>query len=133
MTLRKQYQQTVLEYVDRGSGLLQVQALLIGAMTTELHGQTHMDGGSNAWNKVGAAIRQAQDLGLHRLERQLWAQEMYADRMRAWIACISADSWYEAFLRVLRVQVRRRLRPTLGHPTARLRGPICPPGNSVHQ
>jgi hypothetical protein len=69
-------------------------ALLISTMSHELHGTTNMEGGSLTWLRVGLAIRQAQDLGLHRLNPRHWSAEVYADKTRSWISCIIADRWY---------------------------------------
>ncbi|WVW86507.1 hypothetical protein I302_108556 [Kwoniella bestiolae CBS 10118] len=77
-----------------GSTLQQVQGLLISGMSHELHGETNMEGGSNCWIRIGTAIRQAQDIGLHRLNSNHWLPEMFADRARAWLAAIITDRWY---------------------------------------
>ncbi|WWD03817.1 hypothetical protein V865_001873 [Kwoniella europaea PYCC6329] len=77
-----------------GSTLQQVQGLLISGMSHELHGETNMEGGSNCWIRIGTAIRQAQDIGLHRLNANHWLPEMFADRARAWLAAIITDRWY---------------------------------------
>ncbi|WRT69916.1 uncharacterized protein IL334_006907 [Kwoniella shivajii] len=93
-SIRDRLQRELEKELGKGSTLPQVQALLICGMSHELHGETNMEGGSNCWIRIGTAIRQAQDIGLHRLNPSHWLPEMYADRTRAWLAAIITDRWY---------------------------------------
>ncbi|WVR09699.1 hypothetical protein IAU60_006775 [Kwoniella sp. DSM 27419] len=63
--------------IGGGSTFPQIQAMLVSGMSHELHGDTNMEGGSNCWLRIGSAIRQAQDIGLHRLDARHWLPEMY--------------------------------------------------------
>ncbi|WVF67399.1 hypothetical protein IAT40_002155 [Kwoniella sp. CBS 6097] len=92
--VRQQLKVQLGEQVGGGSTLPQIQAMLISGMSHELHGDTNMEGGSNCWLRIGSAIRQAQDIGLHRLDSRHWLPDMYADRVRAWLGCIVTDRWY---------------------------------------
>ncbi|WWC72316.1 uncharacterized protein I206_106278 [Kwoniella pini CBS 10737] len=93
-SIRERLQKDLDQELGKGSTLQQVQALLISGMSHELHGETNMEGGSNCWIRIGTAIRQAQDIGLHRLNAGHWIPDMYADRARAWLAAIITDRWY---------------------------------------
>nr|XP_018261210.1 uncharacterized protein I303_06933 [Kwoniella dejecticola CBS 10117]OBR83368.1 hypothetical protein I303_06933 [Kwoniella dejecticola CBS 10117] len=93
-SIRERLQKDLDHELGKGSTLQQVQALLISGMSHELHGETNMEGGSNCWIRIGTAIRQAQDIGLHRLNAGHWLPDMYADRARAWLAAIITDRWY---------------------------------------
>ena len=93
LSIRAAFKRAQTEYADKGSTFAQIQALLISGMSHEVHGETNMEGGSIAWLNIGAAIRRAFDLGLHRLDPGHWQGELYADRMRAWYGCIAADRW----------------------------------------
>ncbi|WVQ94993.1 hypothetical protein IAU59_002085 [Kwoniella sp. CBS 9459] len=75
--VRQQLKMHLSEQVGGGSTLPQIQAMLISGMSHELHGDTNMEGGSNCWLRIGSAIRQAQDIGLHRLDSRHWLPDMY--------------------------------------------------------
>ncbi|OCF44565.1 hypothetical protein I317_01638 [Kwoniella heveanensis CBS 569] len=75
--VRQQLKVQLGEQVGGGSTLPQIQAMLISGMSHELHGDTNMEGGSNCWLRIGSAIRQAQDIGLHRLDSRHWLPDMY--------------------------------------------------------
>ncbi|WWC92031.1 uncharacterized protein L201_006985 [Kwoniella dendrophila CBS 6074] len=94
-SIRERLQKDLANELGKGSTLQQVQALLISGMSHELHGETNMEGGSNCWIRIGQAIRQSQDIGLHRLNSNHWVlPDMFADRARAWLAAIITDRWY---------------------------------------
>ncbi|KAF8319282.1 hypothetical protein DL93DRAFT_170297 [Clavulina sp. PMI_390] len=73
------------------ASLTNIQALLITGMTAEAHGRAPGHSISAAWLRVSAAIRMAQDLGLHRAEA---AQTNLMLRRRLWAACVISDRWY---------------------------------------
>ncbi|UZJ54827.1 hypothetical protein CBS101457_004147 [Exobasidium rhododendri] len=77
------------------SSNLTVKALLIMSLHSDLHGNTAVQGGTRCWNRVGAAIRMAQDLGLHRdasgrddLDDDAFFLEQ---KRRIWGCCVTAD------------------------------------------
>ncbi|KAJ7632756.1 fungal-specific transcription factor domain-containing protein [Roridomyces roridus] len=70
--------------------LVNVQALLILCMTGDCHSQFVPTALSAMWARLGAAIRMAQDLGLHRAE--LVKQDIEL-RRRIWGACLISDRW----------------------------------------
>ncbi|KAJ6623463.1 fungal-specific transcription factor domain-containing protein [Mycena sp. CBHHK59/15] len=67
-----------------------VQALLILCMTGDCHSQFVPTALSAMWARLGAAIRMAQDLGLHRAELVKHDIEL---RRRVWGACLISDRW----------------------------------------
>ncbi|KAF8163606.1 fungal-specific transcription factor domain-containing protein [Crassisporium funariophilum] len=67
-----------------------VQALLILCMTGDCHSQFVPNALSALWIRLGAAIRMAQDLGLHRAESVKQSIEL---RRRLWGACLICDRW----------------------------------------
>ncbi|KAJ7063420.1 fungal-specific transcription factor domain-containing protein [Mycena amicta] len=71
--------------------LSNVQALLILCMTGDCHSQFVPTALSAMWARLGAAIRMAQDLGLHRAE--LVKQNDIELRRRVWGACLISDRW----------------------------------------
>lgn len=84
-----------------------VKALLIMSLHSDLHGNTAVQGGTRCWNRVGSAIRMAQDLGLHRdasgrddLDDDAFFLEQ---KRRIWGCCVTAD---------------RTMSISLGHPLA---------------
>lgn len=84
-----------------------VKALLIMSLHSDLHGNTAVQGGTRCWNRVGSAIRMAQDLGLHRdasgrddLDDDAFFLEQ---KRRIWGCCVTAD---------------RCMSVSLGHPLA---------------
>nr|XP_031857961.1 uncharacterized protein CI109_006673 [Kwoniella shandongensis]KAA5525033.1 hypothetical protein CI109_006673 [Kwoniella shandongensis] len=93
-SIRSRLARQLAENVASVSTLLHIQIMLISGMSHEIHGDTNMEGGSSCWLRVGSAIRQAQDIGLHRLDERHWSAEAYADRARIWIGCVIMDRWY---------------------------------------
>ncbi|KAF7323094.1 hypothetical protein HMN09_00089500 [Mycena chlorophos] len=71
--------------------LANVQALLILCMTGDGHSQFVPNALSALWVRLGAAIRMAQDLGLHRAE--LVKANDIELRRRVWGACLISDRW----------------------------------------
>ncbi|KAJ7741555.1 fungal-specific transcription factor domain-containing protein [Mycena maculata] len=71
--------------------LANVQALLILCMTGDCHSQFVPTALSALWARLGAAIRMAQDLGLHRAE--LVKQQDIELRRRVWGVCLISDRW----------------------------------------
>ncbi|RSH89121.1 hypothetical protein EHS25_002787 [Saitozyma podzolica] len=96
LSTRRRLHDHVLDTVERGSTFERYLALLISTMSHELHGNTNMEGGSLCWLRLGLAIRQAQDLGLHRLNAPQFSHEGHVDKARAWIGTIVADRWFSA-------------------------------------
>lgn len=84
-----------------------VKALLIMSLHSDMHGSTAVQSGSRCWNRVGAAIRMAQDLGLHRdaSGRDDSDDDAYflEQKRRIWGCCVTAD---------------RCMSISLGHPLA---------------
>ncbi|PWY98755.1 hypothetical protein BCV70DRAFT_145768, partial [Testicularia cyperi] len=77
------------------SNSVTVRALLILSLHADLHGPTALQSGSRCWNRTGAAIRMAQDLGLHRdasgkddLHQDTFFLEQ---KRRIWGCCVTAD------------------------------------------
>ncbi|TRM62566.1 fungal-specific transcription factor domain-containing protein [Schizophyllum amplum] len=70
--------------------LVNVQAMLILTMLADCHSQFVPTALSALWIRLGAAIRMAQDLGLHRAESVKQNIEM---RRRIWGACVISDRW----------------------------------------
>ncbi|CUA68145.1 Pentatricopeptide repeat-containing protein At2g30100, chloroplastic [Rhizoctonia solani] len=75
------------------SSVANVQALLILSMNGDCHSVNVPNATSAAWLRAGAAIRMAQDLGMHRAEAVQTDLEL---RRRLWSACVIVDSWYAA-------------------------------------
>ncbi|KAL5635417.1 hypothetical protein ACGC1H_004269 [Rhizoctonia solani] len=75
------------------SSVANVQALLILSMNGDCHSVSVPNATSAAWLRAGAAIRMAQDLGMHRAEAVQTDLEL---RRRLWSACVVVDSWYAA-------------------------------------
>ncbi|KAJ3500496.1 hypothetical protein NLJ89_g9771 [Agrocybe chaxingu] len=72
------------------ASIVNVQALLILCMTGDGHSQFVPNALSALWIRLGAAIRMAQDLGLHRAESVKQSIEL---RRRLWGACLISDRW----------------------------------------
>ncbi|CAA7271448.1 unnamed protein product [Cyclocybe aegerita] len=72
------------------ASIVNVQALLILCMTGDGHSQFVPNALSALWIRLGAAIRMAQDLGLHRAESVKQNIEL---RRRLWGACLISDRW----------------------------------------
>ncbi|KAH8827027.1 fungal-specific transcription factor domain-containing protein [Flagelloscypha sp. PMI_526] len=70
--------------------LANVQGILILCMSADCHSQFVPQALSSLWIRLGAAIRMAQDLGLHRAEN---VKDNIVMRRRLWAACIVADRW----------------------------------------
>jgi hypothetical protein len=72
------------------ASIVNVQALLILCMTADCHSPFVPNALSALWIRLGAAIRMAQDLGLHRAESVKQNIEL---RRRLWGACLICDRW----------------------------------------
>ncbi|KIL61315.1 hypothetical protein M378DRAFT_187599 [Amanita muscaria Koide BX008] len=72
------------------ASIANVQALLILCMTGDCHSPSVSSALSALWIRLGAAIRMAQDLGLHRCESVKQNIEL---RRRLWAACLISDRW----------------------------------------
>ncbi|EPQ58008.1 hypothetical protein GLOTRDRAFT_136812 [Gloeophyllum trabeum ATCC 11539] len=72
------------------ASVVNVQSLLILSMTGDCHSQFVPNALSALWIRLGAAIRMAQDLGLHRAESVKANIEM---RRRLWGVCVVSDRW----------------------------------------
>ncbi len=77
------------------SNSVTVRALLVMSLHADLHGPAALQSGTRCWNRTGAAIRMAQDLGLHRdasgkddLSRDAFFLEQ---KRRIWGCCVTAD------------------------------------------
>ncbi|OCF33672.1 hypothetical protein I316_04746 [Kwoniella heveanensis BCC8398] len=79
-----------------------VQALLLLAQVGDLHAQPTAATASASLIRTGAAIRMAQDLGLHRESslRAITTEDLsYVElRRRVWATCVIMDRWYGAAL-----------------------------------
>ncbi|WWC72610.1 uncharacterized protein I206_106572 [Kwoniella pini CBS 10737] len=79
-----------------------VQALLLLAQVGDLHAQPTAATASASLIRTGAAIRMAQDLGLHRESavRAIGPRDLeYVElRRRVWATCVIMDRWYGAAL-----------------------------------
>ncbi|KAI3600004.1 acetamidase regulatory protein [Moniliophthora roreri] len=73
------------------ASIVNVQSLLILCMTGDCHSQFVPSALSALWVRLGAAIRMAQDLGLHRCE-SLKQPDMDL-RRRLWGLCLISDRW----------------------------------------
>lgn len=79
-----------------------VQAMVILSLQSDIHGKVISKSASALWNRLGAAIRMAQDLGLHRERNQdvtcledLRRLEM---KRRVWGGLVVMDRWGAACL-----------------------------------
>jgi hypothetical protein len=72
------------------ASVVHVQALLILCMMADGHSPYVPQALSSLWIRLGAAIRMAQDLGLHRAEAVKQDIEL---RRRLWAACVVSDRW----------------------------------------
>ncbi|KAF9053044.1 fungal-specific transcription factor domain-containing protein [Panaeolus papilionaceus] len=72
------------------ASIVNVQVLLILCMTGDCHSQFVPNALSALWIRLGAAIRMAQDLGLHRAESVKSNIEL---RRRLWGICLVCDRW----------------------------------------
>ena len=72
------------------SSTASVQALLVLGMCGDAHGSYAPLAVTALWQRVGAAVRQAQDLGLQRAEAVSTNIEV---RRRVWGACVISDRW----------------------------------------
>ncbi|KAG7092616.1 hypothetical protein E1B28_008959 [Marasmius oreades] len=79
------------EDILSNASIVNVQALLILCMTGDCHSQFVPSALSALWVRLGAAIRMAQDLGLHRCE-SLKQPDMDL-RRRLWGLCVISDRW----------------------------------------
>lgn len=76
------------------SSVAHVQSLLILCMLGDSQSSNVTNALSALWIRLGAAIRMAQDLGLHRAETVKQNIEM---RRRLWGACVISDRWLVSF------------------------------------
>jgi hypothetical protein len=72
------------------ASVVHVQALLILCMMADVHSPYVPQALSCLWIRLGAAIRMAQDLGLHRAESVKQDIEL---RRRLWAVCVVSDRW----------------------------------------
>ncbi|KAI0082837.1 hypothetical protein K474DRAFT_1655018 [Panus rudis PR-1116 ss-1] len=72
------------------ASIVNVQTLLILAMSGDCHSQSVPNALSALWIRLGTAIRMAQDLGLHRAEAVKQNIEL---RRRLWGICVISDRW----------------------------------------
>ncbi|MCO5613737.1 hypothetical protein L7F22_068015 [Adiantum nelumboides] len=77
------------------SNINNVKSLLIMSLHSDIHGTTAVQAGSRYWNRVGAAVRMAQDLGLHRdaSKRDDVDDDAFflEQKRRVWGCCVTAD------------------------------------------
>lgn len=77
------------------SNVNNVKSLLIMSLHSDIHGTTAVLAGSRYWNRVGAAVRMAQDLGLHRdaSKRDDVDDDAFflEQKRRIWGCCVTAD------------------------------------------
>ncbi|CDW99502.1 hypothetical protein [Sporisorium scitamineum] len=77
------------------SNTVTVRALLIMALHADLHGPAALQSGTRCWNRTGAAIRMAQDLGLHRdaSGKDDFSHDAFflEQKRRIWGCCVTAD------------------------------------------
>ncbi|KAL7412840.1 fungal-specific transcription factor domain-containing protein [Mrakia frigida] len=88
------------------TSLVNIQSLLILSQVGDLHSQPLTAATSAAANRLGVAIRMAQDLGLHRDEitrtddltefEQMEERAFLELKRRIWSACVIMDRWYAA-------------------------------------
>jgi hypothetical protein len=72
------------------ASIVHVQSLLILCMMADVHSPYVPQALSCLWIRLGAAIRMAQDLGLHRAESVKQDIEL---RRRLWGVCVVSDRW----------------------------------------
>ncbi|KAJ1020519.1 hypothetical protein NDA13_005835 [Ustilago tritici] len=77
------------------SNSVTVRALLVMSLHADLHGPAALQSGTRCWNRTGAAIRMAQDLGLHRdaSGKDDFSQDAFflEQKRRIWGCCVTAD------------------------------------------
>lgn len=77
------------------SNINNVKSLLIMSLHSDIHGTTAVQAGSRHWNRVGSAVRMAQDLGLHRdaSKRDDVDDDAFflEQKRRIWGCCVTAD------------------------------------------
>lgn len=77
------------------SNSVTVRALLIMSLHADLHGPAALQAGTRCWNRTGAAIRMAQDLGLHRdasgKDEASHDAFFLEQKRRMWGCCVTAD------------------------------------------
>lgn len=77
------------------SNINNVKSLLIMSLHSDIHGTTAVQAGSRYWNRVGSAVRMAQDLGLHRdaSKRDDVDDDAFflEQKRRIWGCCVTAD------------------------------------------
>ncbi|SJX64547.1 related to ASG1-activator of stress genes [Sporisorium reilianum f. sp. reilianum] len=77
------------------SNTVTVRALLVMASHADLHGPAALQSGTRCWNRTGAAIRMAQDLGLHRdaSGKDDFSHDAFflEQKRRIWGCCVTAD------------------------------------------
>ncbi|KZV79657.1 hypothetical protein EXIGLDRAFT_782017 [Exidia glandulosa HHB12029] len=89
--LRQAINKTIREEdILSSSCMTNVQALLVLGMCGDAHSTYVPLAVTALWQRVGAAIRMAQDLGLHRAEAYKKNIEL---RRRVWGACVISDRW----------------------------------------
>ena len=74
-----------------------IKALLIMSLHQDVHGSSAVQCGVRSWNRLGSAIRMAQDLGLHRdaSGRDDVDEDSYflEQKRRIWGSCVTSDRW----------------------------------------
>ncbi|SNX86209.1 related to ASG1 - activator of stress genes [Melanopsichium pennsylvanicum] len=77
------------------SNSVTVRALLVMSLHADLHGPAALQSGTRCWNRTGAAIRMAQDLGLHRdasgKDEESRDAFFLEQKRRIWGCCVTAD------------------------------------------
>ncbi|SPO28940.1 related to ASG1 - activator of stress genes [Ustilago trichophora] len=77
------------------SNSVTVRALLVMSLHADLHGPAALQSGTRCWNRTGAAIRMAQDLGLHRdaSGKDDFSHDAFflEQKRRIWGCCVTAD------------------------------------------
>ncbi|EST08984.1 Zn(2)-C6 fungal-type DNA-binding domain protein [Kalmanozyma brasiliensis GHG001] len=77
------------------SNSVTVRALLVMSLHADLHGPAALQSGTRCWNRTGAAIRMAQDLGLHRdaSGKDEFSHDAFflEQKRRIWGCCVTAD------------------------------------------
>ncbi len=83
------------------SSSIAVRALLVMSINQDVHGSGAVQCGARSWNRLGCAIRMAQDLGLHRdaggrddVDDDAFFLEQ---KRRIWGSCVTADRWASIF------------------------------------
>ncbi|KDN53384.1 hypothetical protein K437DRAFT_69739 [Tilletiaria anomala UBC 951] len=79
------------------SSSVAIRALLVMSLHQDVHGSTAVQCGARSWNRLGCAVRMAQDLGLHRdasgrddVDGEAFFLEQ---KRRVWGSCVTADRW----------------------------------------